>query len=62
MASRPFRLGALAVIGLIAVLFAFLGIAVGIGLSYWEPDDMETKDKVLKWLGLIGDLFIRALK
>ena len=41
-----------------------MGIGVGIGLSYWEPseEDQETKDNVLKWIGLIGDLFIRALK
>jgi len=44
------------------LLFAGVGIAVGIGLSFWEPDDMQTKDTTLKWLGLVGDLFIRALK
>lgn len=42
--------------------FAAAGIAIGIGLSFWEPEDPETKSKLLKWLGLIGDLFIRALK
>ena len=42
--------------------FAAVGIGLGIGLSYWEPDDMETKDKLLKWIGLLGDLFIRSLK
>lgn len=42
--------------------FAAVGIGLGVGLSYWEPDDMETKDKVLKWIGLIGDMFIRSLK
>lgn len=44
------------------LLFAGVGLATGIGLSFWEPDDMEKKQKTLKWLGLIGDLFIRSLK
>jgi Na+/H+-dicarboxylate symporter len=44
------------------LLFAGVGLATGIGLSFWEPDDMESKEKTLKWLGLIGDLFIRSLK
>ncbi len=42
--------------------FAAAGIAIGVGLSFWEPDDPESKSKLLKWLGLIGDLFIRSLK
>ena len=42
--------------------FALVGIGIGVGLSYWEPDDMDTKDKLLKWIGLLGDLFIRSLK
>jgi Na+/H+-dicarboxylate symporter len=44
------------------LLFAGVGLATGIGLSFWEPEDMEKKKKTLKWLGLIGDLFIRSLK
>jgi Na+/H+-dicarboxylate symporter len=44
------------------LLFAGTGIGVGIGLSNWEPDDPETKDKAIKWFGLIGDMFIRLLK
>lgn len=44
------------------VCFAAVGIGTGIGLSVWEPSDMETKEIVLQWIGLIGDLFIRALK
>jgi Na+/H+-dicarboxylate symporter len=44
------------------LFFALVGIGVGVGLSYWEPDDSESKDKTLKWIGLIGDLFIRSLK
>jgi Na+/H+-dicarboxylate symporter len=32
-------------------------------LSYWSPDDDDdSKEKVPKWNGLVGDLFIRALK
>lgn len=44
------------------VTFAAMGVGLGIGLSEWDPSDTETKDNVLKWIGLIGDLFIRALK
>jgi Na+/H+-dicarboxylate symporter len=44
------------------LLFAGFGLAIGIGLSFWEPEDMDKKKKTLKWLGLIGDLFIRSLK
>jgi Na+/H+-dicarboxylate symporter len=44
------------------LLFAGVGLATGIGLSFWEPEEMDKKDKTLKWLGLIGDLFIRSLK
>jgi hypothetical protein len=44
------------------ISFAVVGICIGIGLSSWEPDDgSDTKDVVIKWLGLVGDLFIRAL-
>jgi Na+/H+-dicarboxylate symporter len=43
--------------------FAAVGIGTGVGLSYWSPDDDDdSKEKVLKWIGLLGDLFIRALK
>jgi hypothetical protein len=41
---------------------AVIGIALGIGLAYWNPDDPSTKEVVIMWIGLIGDLFIRALK
>jgi Na+/H+-dicarboxylate symporter len=43
------------------LIFAALGLGIGIGLSFWE-DDGDSKDKTLKWIGLLGDLFIRALK
>jgi Na+/H+-dicarboxylate symporter len=47
---------------LLSVLaFAAVGVGLGLGLSYWE-DDGDSKSKVIKWLGLVGDLFIRALK
>eukprot|EP00543_Licmophora_paradoxa_P005810 CAMPEP_0202451292 /NCGR_PEP_ID=MMETSP1360-20130828/9756_1 /ASSEMBLY_ACC=CAM_ASM_000848 /TAXON_ID=515479 /ORGANISM="Licmophora paradoxa, Strain CCMP2313" /LENGTH=519 /DNA_ID=CAMNT_0049069829 /DNA_START=42 /DNA_END=1601 /DNA_ORIENTATION=- len=44
------------------LVFAFAGIGIGVGMSYWEPDNMDDKDTALKWIGLIGDLFIRSLK
>lgn len=43
------------------VTFAVLGIGCGVGLSYWE-DDGTTKADLIKWIGLLGDLFIRSLK
>jgi solute carrier family 1 (neutral amino acid transporter) protein 5 len=47
---------------LLSVLaFAAVGVALGLGLSYWE-DDGDSKEKVIKWIGLVGDLFIRSLK
>jgi Na+/H+-dicarboxylate symporter len=42
--------------------FAVLGIAVGIAISFWEPDNADAKAQLVQWLGLIGDLFIRVLK
>ena len=42
--------------------FAAIGISIGLGLSFWEPDDAEDKAVAIKWIGLIGDMFIRALK
>ena len=43
------------------LLFAGAGIGLGVGLSFWEPDG-DQKDLTLKWIGLVGVLFIRALK
>ena len=37
---------------------AVIGILLGIGLSYWQPDDSSARDVVITWIGLIGDLFI----
>jgi Na+/H+-dicarboxylate symporter len=42
--------------------FAVLGSAVGVAISFWEPDNATTKTQLVQWLGLIGDLFIRVLK
>lgn len=49
---------------LVAVVsFAILGIGIGLGLSFWEPaEGSDAKEKTIKWVGLVGDLFIRALK
>jgi len=44
------------------ISFALVGVGIGLALSFWEPDDEDTKFKVVKWVGLVGDLFIRALK
>jgi len=45
------------------LLFVGLGIGIGIGLSLWTPDqdDSLSKKYTLQWIGLIGDLFLRAL-
>lgn len=40
---------------IVAVIsFAVAGCAMGVGLSYWDPEDPEDKDVTLQWLGLIG--------
>ena len=41
---------------------AVIGICLGVGLSYWQPEDPTAKETALLWIGLLGDLFIRALK
>lgn len=43
-------------------IFVVLGIGLGVGLSFWQPEDPNTKDVTIQWLGLVGDLFIRALR
>ncbi len=56
-------LGRFPVISIVA--FAAAGIATGVGLSMWMPDteaQLSQKQTALQWIGLIGDLFIRALK
>ncbi len=45
--------------------FALAGVAAGIGLSMWVPEteaELSQKQTALQWIGLVGDLFIRALK
>lgn len=44
------------------LIFAAIGIGIGVGLSFWHPEDPATKAGTLQWIGLIGDLFIRSLK
>jgi hypothetical protein len=44
------------------LIFAVIGAGIGVGLSFWEPDDPKSKVVCIQWLGLIGDMFIRALK
>ena len=65
-ATEPLGCGLLGRYPVLSVLLcASIGIGIGIGLSYWDPessDDQHTKDVVLKWIGLVGDLFIRGLK
>ena len=41
---------------------AAIGISAGIALSTWQPDDPSKKETAVLWIGLLGDLFIRALK
>ena len=44
------------------ILGAVIGIGAGIGLAYWTPEDPQAKETALLWIGLLGDLFLRALK
>jgi len=58
----PMGCGILGEYPVVSVLFfAVTGIATGVGLTYWE-DDGDTKSKLVKWLGLVGDLYLNALK
>ena len=45
--------------------FVAFGLFVGIGLSYWRPEtpaEQVTKTMAIQWFGLLGVLFLRALK
>eukprot|EP00980_Cylindrotheca_fusiformis_P025894 scaffold14836_cov134-Cylindrotheca_fusiformis.AAC.6 len=44
------------------LIFAIVGVGIGIGLSTWDPSDANDKEVAVKWIGLIGDMFIRVLK
>ena len=44
------------------LIAAAIGISIGIALSTWQPDDPSKKETAVLWIGLLGDLFIRALK
>ena len=41
---------------------AVFGILLGVGLSYWQPEDHQAKETALLWIGLPGQLFLRGLK
>jgi len=43
------------------LIFMTVGIAIGVGLSFWEPEDPEAKKVCIQWIGLAGDLFFRAI-
>ncbi|EJK63807.1 hypothetical protein THAOC_15516 [Thalassiosira oceanica] len=45
----------------IVLLAAAIGIGAGIGLAMWK-DDSGTKDTLLIWVELPGDLFLRGLR
>jgi Na+/H+-dicarboxylate symporter len=44
------------------LVLAALGICIGVGLSYWDPQNPDAKKLLIQWIGLAGDLFLRALK
>ena len=44
------------------LIAAAIGISIGIALSTWQPDDPSKKETAVLWIGLLGELFIRALK
>ena len=46
----------------IVLLAAAVGVGGGIGLAMWQPEDSGTKDAVLIWVELIGNLFLRGLR
>ena len=59
----PIGCGPLAQYPVLTVLmFALVGIAIGVGLAQWEPAEASDKSYTLQWLGLVGDLYIRCLK
>ena len=41
---------------------ALTGIGLGVGLAYWQPENPDAKETALLWIGLLGQMFLRALK
>ena len=41
---------------------ALIGMGIGVGLVYWKPAVPADKATAILWIGLLGELFIRALK
>ena len=41
---------------------ALIGMGIGVGLAYWKPAVPADKATAILWIGLLGELFIRALK
>jgi len=46
---------------LATLIFMAMGVAVGIGLSFWTPEDPHAKDVTIQWVGLVGQLFFRSV-
>merc|ERR1719326_2687580 len=44
------------------ILCAASGVFIGYVLSEWEPQNADAKKATVRWVGLVGDLFLRALK
>ena len=44
------------------IIGAIIGICLGVGLTYWHPEDPQAKETALMWIGLLGEMFLRALK
>ena len=46
----------------VVVCCASLGLLAGWGLSSWQPADPAAKRSAVRWVGLVGDLFLRGLR
>jgi Na+/H+-dicarboxylate symporter len=38
------------------------GLGIGYGLSVWTPENKQSKVDAVKWVGLLGDMFLRMLR
>jgi Na+/H+-dicarboxylate symporter len=38
------------------------GLGIGYGLSVWTPENKQSKTDAVKWVGLVGDMFLRMLR